>query len=513
LVAVQGKFAGTEAELVELRDAHEQALNTAAVLRQGLDNANAELHRKEAPIEHLTVPEPLPAVNQPVPARRPLRRFTGRLGLLCYRLVRPVVRPVAWRVRGFLTGPSLAEIGSIRDQLRLIEERMLMIPLHPQTAAQLDHLARSTAEVHARSSAQLDHLVRSTAEVHARSSAQLDHLARSTAEVHAGSSAQLKQLTKAIEDTVVTLAIASPHQSAGDAAPSDRQAATSRTLHLARGRLADIEVGAADLSVGAALHGGNGDWEPHVRGYLESVVRSDWVCMDIGANLGVHTLSLAILAHSGRVIAFEAHPGNYALLIRNVAALPEPKGHVEPVHAALWDSPGYLTIGSAEELAGCAFVACGATDVVSTEERLRTVVDPSAIAGVELQVRLARVPAVRLDDWVRDHPLPRLDLIKLDVEGAEANVIRGADDTLRRLRPRLLVEYNSACAAAYFSQPADALYHELAKRFTAVYAIEPDASLSPIPDWSALEARLATGKGWEDLLCIPDADETAPIRE
>lgn len=183
------------------------------------------------------------------------------------------------------------------------------------------------------------------------------------------------------------------------------------------------------------------------------------------------------------------------------------------MHAALWDSPGHVTICGAEELAGCAFVACGATDVTSTEERLRTVVDAGAIAGAELQVRLARVPAVRLDDWVRDHPLPRLDLIKLDVEGAEMNVIRGADDTLRRFRPRLLVEYNPACAAAYFGQPADALYHELAKRFAAVYAIDPDGSLTPIHDWAVLEARLAAGKGWEDLLCMPEAEAAAGTGE
>jgi FkbM family methyltransferase len=378
------------------------------------------------------VPSQGPDAHLQQPARPPLQRFTGRLARLCYRLVRPVVRPVARRVRGFLIDEFLSEI---RD---------------------------------------------------------------------------IKQLAKAIEDTVVTLAIASPYRFTDNAAWDDSWEPTaSRVLRLPRGRHADIEVGAADLSVGAALGAANGDWEPHVRRYFESVVKPDWICMDIGANLGAHTLSLAVLAHNGRVVAFEADPGNYALLIRNIAALRQPRGHVEPVHLALWDSPGHLTIGGAEELAGCAFVACGPADVTSTEERLRAVVDSSAIAGVDLQVRLARVPAVRLDDWIRDHPLPRLDLIKLDVEGAETNVIRGADDALRRLRPRLLVEYNPAAAARYFGQPTDALHRELTQRFAAIYAIEPDASLTPIPDWAALEARLSAGKGWEDLLCMPEAEAAA----
>ena len=56
---------------------------------------------------------------------------------------------------------------------------------------------------------------------------------------------------------------------------------------------------------------------------------------------------------------------------------------------------------------------------------------------------------------------------------------------------------------------ADALYHELAKRFAAVYAIDPDGSLTPIHDWAVLEARLAAGKGWEDLLCMPEPEAAA----
>jgi hypothetical protein len=51
------------------------------------------------------------------------------------------------------------------------------------------------------------------------------------------------------------------------------------------------------------------------------------------------------------------------------------------------------------------------------------------------------VSVVRLDDWTRDHGLDRLDVVKLDIEGAEIAALTGASRTIKRLRPRaVLVE-------------------------------------------------------------------------
>jgi FkbM family methyltransferase len=265
--------------------------------------------------------------------------------------------------------------------------------------------------------------------------------------------------------------------------------------------VAEVECAPGDLSVSASLLASGGDWEPHIRRYLESVVQPDWVCLDIGANIGVHTLSLGALAHDGRVVAFEADAANFALLARNAEALGRKRASIEPVHVALWDSQGTLICGGADELAGCSFVADDVSDRSSVERRLRSVVASEAIDGTELHMRLTEVPALTLDSWMEQNPLPHLNLIKLDVEGAEARVIRGADATLRRHRPILVVEYNPSCAEAYFGQAPDALFRELEARFDSIWALEPDGSLTPIVGWAALEARLAGGKGWEDLVC------------
>jgi FkbM family methyltransferase len=236
--------------------------------------------------------------------------------------------------------------------------------------------------------------------------------------------------------------------------------------------------------------------------YLETHVQSDWICLDVGANLGIHTLSLATLVLHGRVIAFEADPSNYVMLKRNVQALKGPKDPIEIVPIALWDTRGTLTIGGANELAGCSFVSPEQSDVGGIEHRLRAVVNPAAIERTDLHLRMAEISALPLDEWISNNPQPRVDLIKLDVEGAEINVIRGAVQTLHQYRPTLLIEYNPACATTYFGQPADALFRELKTHFDSINVLEENGALNLLAGWDELRLLLERGKGWEDLVCF-----------
>jgi FkbM family methyltransferase len=317
---------------------------------------------------------------------------------------------------------------------------------------------------------------------------------------------EMRRLAVEIENALLTLAMERGADAWPAAAPAPAAPAPTlgrAPLLLPGDRTVEVECASDDLSVAASLINSAGDWEPHVRSFLQTVVQPDWVCLDIGANLGAHTLSLAVLAHQGRVVAFEADPANYAVLIRNAAALAPPKGRIEPIRVALWDSVGRLAIGGADELAWCSFVAEGAADAAKTKQRLHAVVDASAISGTALHMRQSDIPAIPLDDWVAANPLPQLHVIKLDVGGAEAHVIRGADRTIREHQPILLVEYNLARAEVYFGQPADALFRELEPRFAAIHTLEKDGSLTRQSGWTALEERLKTGKGWEYLVCLP----------
>jgi len=268
-------------------------------------------------------------------------------------------------------------------------------------------------------------------------------------------------------------------------------------LLLPGGRRLTISGDDRDVSVVGALVSSDGNWEPHVRGLFERLVQPDWVCLDIGANIGAHTLALACLAR--RVYAFEASPANFAHLETNVAATGM-SAKITPVLAAIWDGAGTVDVVASPEFSGTAFATAdgspwdGSDHVYALGDR-----------EVPFTFRSDTVPAVRLDDWVAEHELDRIDLIKIDVEGAEQTALAGATETLRRFKPLLVTEYNPSAATSLFGARPDAYFEFLADAFPSLHVIEPDGSLSePLVEWRRLEVRLAEGRGWEDLLCVPE---------
>jgi FkbM family methyltransferase len=165
-----------------------------------------------------------------------------------------------------------------------------------------------------------------------------------------------------------------------------------------------------------------GRYEPDTARFLTAELRAGDVLLDVGANIGLHTLGAALRIRdlsSGRVIAFE--PARDAGSKLEEAA--ERNGlaeFVELVQAALGD-----------RTQEAALRADSRYDAADTGVR--------SLGGDGDVVQ--QVPVVRLDDWARANDLPRLDVMKLDVEGSELAVLRGAAHTITRLRPRaVLVE-------------------------------------------------------------------------
>lgn len=138
------------------------------------------------------------------------------------------------------------------------------------------------------------------------------------------------------------------------------------------------------------------------------------IVVEVGANIGTHTLALANLVGSqGRVYAFEPQRVVFQTLCANVAL--NSHMHVECRQIALSDAPGELRI----------------PDIDYAQE--------NNFGGVELPrfAQGAPVRVARLDDEV---DLPALRLLKADVEGMEQGVIGGARKTIAKHRPFLYVE-------------------------------------------------------------------------
>ncbi|HSY76221.1 MAG TPA: FkbM family methyltransferase, partial [Bacteroidia bacterium] len=65
------------------------------------------------------------------------------------------------------------------------------------------------------------------------------------------------------------------------------------------------------------------------------------------------------------------------------------------------------------------------------------------------------VDIVKLDDFVKDKQIPKIDLIKIDTEGFEINVLKGAEETLKKNMPILFIEVDNDHLMAQHSSAKD----------------------------------------------------------
>jgi FkbM family methyltransferase len=158
-------------------------------------------------------------------------------------------------------------------------------------------------------------------------------------------------------------------------------------------------------------------YEPHVTREVRRRLRPGAVFVDVGANIGYFTLLAATLVgRDGRVIAFEPNPDNVALLTQSIGANAFANIDLHPFAAA-------------EQSQSCVLEVGGTNSTGS-------LVDGSSLPSTG---RRLAVEAVAIDDVLRD--LPRADLVKIDIDGAEPRAFQGMLGLIRAHRPALIVEF------------------------------------------------------------------------
>ena len=164
-------------------------------------------------------------------------------------------------------------------------------------------------------------------------------------------------------------------------------------------------------------------WQPEVWNAVSPVLPNGAVFFDVGAHIGYFSMKAAVqVGKSGRVVAFEPNPEILKLLRDNVAANHFENVVVEPI--ACTDRDQTLTLYAAPLL------NTGASSLAKQNAEISADQAPHAYS----------VRGRPIDDVVRELGLTRLDAIKIDVEGAEVLVLRGAINTLQRFHPKLAVE-------------------------------------------------------------------------
>jgi FkbM family methyltransferase len=207
-----------------------------------------------------------------------------------------------------------------------------------------------------------------------------------------------------------------------------RVAHLGNTLRRTIGMVSQIEAGPAKgmrFDAGSeTLRFCSGQYEPPVQQAIASVVRRGDVCYDIGANLGFFSLLFSRLAGAhGTVYAFEPVPTNADIITGNARL--NNLQNVKVLRIALCQADGEAELLLARHIGGAA---------------LKTACIPPDLVG-SLRVRTAAVDTL-VDHQEIDPP----NVVKIDVEGAELDVLHGMKHVIGKWAPNIILEVDDETA-------------------------------------------------------------------
>ena len=229
-------------------------------------------------------------------------------------------------------------------------------------------------------------------------------------------------------------------------------------------------------------------WEPHIAAALYSLLKPGDAFVDAGGNVGVHTLLAGTLVgESGSVVTFEAHPLNARALRRSVklnglAA----RVTVHSVAVGARRSRVCLPRTALDER----FSESKHGDVAQMEFMVKDRAAHGSCGANEQEV-----PLETLDSF----ELPRVDVIKADIQGSELEFFKGGEATLRRHRPVLIYEMEDGLLQRFGGATSSTVvewlnalgYHVflLAEKFPSDHMAVPSEKLDALK--GALGARAA----------------------
>jgi FkbM family methyltransferase len=224
----------------------------------------------------------------------------------------------------------------------------------------------------------------------------------------------------------------------------------------------------------------NDRYEPATTQLFQKIVTPGMVVVDIGAHVGYYTLLAAkLVGPTGKIYAFEPESGNHETLLKNIEL--NKYGNIMATRMAVSDREGNATMYL--------------TSLDSGRHSLFRHDLP--------QRGNASVATTTLDQFLESQKWPRIDLIKIDVEGAEVAVLDGMAKLLERSSElQLIIEFNPALLQSAGIHPLGFLDKVRSLGFKMA-AIDDSSSLIPVTEteYSSLTDRLLTADNSVNLFC------------
>lgn len=233
-----------------------------------------------------------------------------------------------------------------------------------------------------------------------------------------------------------------------------------------------------DAAVGKHVRADN--YERDVSAVFRRVLRPGMGVVDIGANIGYFSmLSASIVGADGYVLALEPNPQNAKLLeaSRKVNGF----GHVSAVQVAASSATGLLVLHTS--------YSTGTTSDLAD--------DLNAVLGADT------VACMTVDSLLPGER--RIDLIKIDIDGAEYKALLGCQRTIQRHRPVIVSEFAPGLLPGLSGVTGEEYLCWIGAQGYDVAVIEPDGSLAAMgQDWaSVLAAYQMRGTDHIDILASP----------
>jgi FkbM family methyltransferase len=183
------------------------------------------------------------------------------------------------------------------------------------------------------------------------------------------------------------------------------------------GRLALHEKHAFTQALWPAIE----NYEPEVRDFVLGHVKPGMTFVDCGSNIGYFSAMVCgLLKGDGQLLAIEANPETFQLVTENLKL----NGFGKVIHCAATRCSGEVELFA--PTAGDVYSSLKSGGLVTGEG-----------------IRSWKVPGRSLDDIVAAEGLKRLDVLKIDIEGAELDALRGAERIMTTLRPWITLEYSA----------------------------------------------------------------------